>query len=90
MVSHTRLMLATNELMHVLMLPTSSSLDLKVTSKYTSFPTCLVTISLVILVFLVLVSEKGGSTSIALREASAYFKLGNGIDIELFMVKKQE
>jgi hypothetical protein len=70
-VSHTKLIFATNELTHVLMLPTSSSLELNVTSKNTIFPSCLTCMLLVMLVFLVLVSEKGGSTSMDLRAASA-------------------
>ncbi len=71
MVSHTRLILATNELTHVLMLPTSSSLHLNVTSKKTKFPNDRKFISLTIEVFLVFVSVNGGSTSIEFLAALA-------------------
>ena len=71
MVSHIRLRFATNELTHVLMLPTSSSLHLNTTSRYTITPEFLTFISLTMLVFLVLVSVKGGSTSIDRRAAYA-------------------
>ena len=70
-VSHIRLRFATKELTHVLMLPISSSLHLKTTSRYTMAPELLTFISLTMVVFLFLVSVKGGSTSIDRRAASA-------------------
>ena len=72
MVSHTRLKLATNEETHVLMLPTSPSLQWNSTSRYVIDDSdCLSAIFLTIDVFLFLVSVKAGSTAIEFKAASA-------------------
>lgn len=62
-VSQTRDILLTNDVMHVLILDTSSSLHSNSMSRYVilSCP-CLTIMFLVIEVFLFLVSEKAGST----------------------------
>jgi hypothetical protein len=80
MVSHTKLALATKELMHVRRLFTSSSSAANSTSKNTMSPSVRILISLVIVVFLVLVSVKGGSTASEFMAATAYFSHGNAID----------
>lgn len=72
--SQTRLMLATNELTQVRRLFASSSLHRNSTSKYvTAVSVGRTTIVLTIDVFLFLVSENAGSTSIVFLAVSAYF-----------------
>ena len=65
--------------MHVLKLATSCSFALNSISNYTISFVSFVTILIVLVIddFLVFVSEKGGSTSIAFLAASAYDTEGN-------------
>ena len=70
--------------MHVLKLLTSSSLAVNVMSRYTTpLSVYLIAMSLVIDVFLLLVSENAGSTPIEFMAASAYFCEGKAIEVDL-------